>query len=128
MPEVVGALAEASALASEAVRSAGETWIGVGFAHLLSASVERDDAAGAWRSVVDRGVDGPLPEASQVVDVLRVAQMAAAGMTNRAIAQALFITRKTVELHLTKVYTKLGVSRTDLAAALHEHRQRGAGE
>jgi DNA-binding CsgD family transcriptional regulator len=301
-----GAIADAAALASEAVRSAGETWIGVvGFAHLLSALVERDDAAGAWRSVVDRGVDGPLPEAwssavllhhrarvaaalgdldsaiadlrrsgelatawgvenpammpwrsqlavalaargelteaqrlasvelelahrwgaprpigialhaagvaagrdggpslSRAVEVLRgadaplelaralaelgslarrtgnrkrarellresldiahhcgaiavarrsrrelrvagarprrdalrgrdaltaselrVAQMAAEGMTNRAIAQALFVTRRTVELHLTNVYTKLGVSRADLSTALHEHRQ-----
>jgi DNA-binding CsgD family transcriptional regulator len=59
---------------------------------------------------------------------LRVAQMAAEGMTNRAIAQALFVTRRTVELHLTNVYTKLGVSRTDLAAVLHEHRQRGVRE
>jgi DNA-binding CsgD family transcriptional regulator len=306
-----GAVADALALASEAVRSGGETWIGVvGFAHLLSALVDRDDAAEAWRSVIDRGVDGPLPEAwssavllrhrarvaaalgdvdgaiadlrqsgelatiwgvenpammpwrsqlavalaargelveaqrlasaelalahrwgaprpigialhaagvaagrdggrslSSAVDVLRgadaplelaraladlgalarrtgnrtrarellresldvahqcgaiavarhsrrelrvagarprrdalrgrdaltaselrVAQMAAEGMTNRAIAQALFVTRRTVELHLTNVYTKLGVSRTDLPAALHEHRQRGAGE
>ncbi len=304
-----GAVADALALASEAVRSGGETWIGVvGFAHLLSALVERDDAAGAWRSVVDRGVDGPLPEAwssavllhhrarvaaalgdldsaiadlrqsgelaavwgvenpammpwrsqlavalaargelveaqrlasvelalarrwgaprpigialraagvaagrdgdrslSDAVEVLRdadaplelaraladlgalarrtgsrtrarellresldiahqcgaiavarrsrrelrvagarprrdalrgrdaltaselrVAQMASEGMTNRAIAQALFVTRRTVELHLTNVYTKLGVTRADLPPALHEHRQRGA--
>jgi hypothetical protein len=59
-----GAVADACALASEAVRSGGETWIGVvGLAHLLSALVERDDAAGAWQLVVDQGVDGPLPEA-----------------------------------------------------------------
>ena len=55
---------------------------------------------------------------------LRVAQMAAEGMTNRAIAQALFVTRRTVELHLTNVYAKLGVSRADLPAALHEHHRR----
>ena len=306
-----GAIADAAALASEAVRTAGETWIGVvGFAHLLSARVERDDATGAWRSIVDRGVDGPLPEAwssavllhhrarvaaalgdldsaiadlrhsgelatvwgvenpammpwrsqlavalaargepaeaqrlasvelglahrwgaprpigialhaagvaagrdggpslSQAVEVLRgadaplelaralaelgslarrtgnrkrarellresldiayhcgaiavarrsrrelrvagarprrdalrgrdaltaselrVAQMAAEGMTNRAIAQALFVTRRTVELHLTSVYTKLGVSRDALPTALDEHRQQLPGE
>jgi DNA-binding NarL/FixJ family response regulator len=45
--------------------------------------------------------------------------MAAEGMTNRAIAQALFVTLRTVELHLTSVYSKLGVtSRTHLPAAL----------
>ena len=302
-----GAVADAAALAFDAVRSGGDTWIGaVGFAHLLSAQVERDDAAGAWRSVVDRGVDGPLPQAwssavllhhrarvaaalgdwdgaiadlrqsgelatvwgvenpammpwrselavalaargenveaqclaaeelasalrwgaprpigvarhaegvaagrdgapmlSEAIDVLRgadaplelaralaslgaltrragnrtrarallresldiahrcgaiavarrarrelrvagarprrdalrgrdaltaselrVARMAAEGMTNRAIAQALFVTRRTVELHLTNVYAKLGVSRAELPAALHQQRER----
>ena len=49
----------------------------------------------------------------------RVAQMAADGLTNRAIAQALFVTEKTVELHLTHVYQKLGVrSRRQLPTAL----------
>ena len=49
----------------------------------------------------------------------RVAAMAADGMTNRDIAQALFVTQKTVEMHLGNVYRKLGVrSRTALPAAL----------
>jgi DNA-binding CsgD family transcriptional regulator/tetratricopeptide (TPR) repeat protein len=50
---------------------------------------------------------------------LRVAKMAATGMTNRQIAQALFVTTKTVETHLRHVYQKLdGTSRGDLAHAL----------
>ena len=50
---------------------------------------------------------------------LRVARMAADGMTNRSIAQALFVTLRTVELHLTSSYAKLGIgSRTELAEAL----------
>jgi DNA-binding CsgD family transcriptional regulator len=49
----------------------------------------------------------------------RVAEMAASGMTNREIAQALFVTVKTVETHLGRLYRKLDVgSRRDLAAAL----------
>ena len=40
----------------------------------------------------------------------RVAQMAAEGMSNRDIAQALFVTPKTVENQLGRVYGKLGVS------------------
>jgi DNA-binding CsgD family transcriptional regulator len=49
----------------------------------------------------------------------RVAELAAAGATNRAIAQELFVTPKTVENHLTRVYAKLGVgSRRGLSAAL----------
>ena len=49
----------------------------------------------------------------------RVAQMAASGMTNRQIAQTLYVTIKTVETHLAAVYDKLGIrSRRELPAAL----------
>jgi DNA-binding CsgD family transcriptional regulator len=51
----------------------------------------------------------------------RVAEMAAEGPTNREIAQALFVTPKTVEVHLSSVYRKLGIgSRSQLAGALSE--------
>ena len=50
---------------------------------------------------------------------LRVAELAAGGSSNREIAQALFVTTKTVELHLSNAYRKLSVSgRRNLAAAL----------
>jgi DNA-binding CsgD family transcriptional regulator len=49
----------------------------------------------------------------------RVALMAARGMTNPQIAQALFVTRATVESHLHRSYQKLDItSRTQLAEAL----------
>ncbi|MGH3042347.1 MAG: LuxR C-terminal-related transcriptional regulator, partial [Gaiellaceae bacterium] len=49
----------------------------------------------------------------------RVAELAAEGHSNPEIAQALFVTRKTVETHLGHVYRKLGISgRTKLARAL----------
>jgi DNA-binding CsgD family transcriptional regulator len=49
----------------------------------------------------------------------RVAEMAAAGMSNREIAQALFVTLRTVEIHLTHSYRKLDItSRKQLARAL----------
>ena len=49
----------------------------------------------------------------------RVADLAAGGSTNRDIAQALFVTPKTVEVHLSNAYRKLGIrSRRDLAATL----------
>jgi DNA-binding CsgD family transcriptional regulator len=49
----------------------------------------------------------------------RVAAMAAEGMTNRAIAQALFVTSKTVEVHLSGAYRKLDIrSRMQLPKAL----------
>jgi DNA-binding CsgD family transcriptional regulator len=49
----------------------------------------------------------------------RVAALAAGGRSNREIAQALFITPKTVENHLASVYRKLGVkTRRDLPREL----------
>jgi DNA-binding CsgD family transcriptional regulator len=49
----------------------------------------------------------------------RVADLAAQGMRNRDIAQALFVTLKTVEVHLGRAYAKLGIrGRSQLAEAL----------
>lgn len=49
----------------------------------------------------------------------RVAQMATSGMSNKQIAQALFVTVKTVESHLAQSYRKLGISsRSELSSAL----------
>lgn len=49
----------------------------------------------------------------------RVAELAASGLTNREIAQSLFITLRTVETHLTHAYRKLDVtSREQLAPVL----------
>jgi DNA-binding NarL/FixJ family response regulator len=51
----------------------------------------------------------------------RVAQLAAEGLTNREVAQSLFLTVKTVETHLSHTYRKLGIgSRTELPEALAE--------
>jgi DNA-binding CsgD family transcriptional regulator len=50
---------------------------------------------------------------------LRVARLAAEGLTNREIAQALFITTKTAKGHLSHVYRKLDITRRgQLAGAL----------
>jgi DNA-binding CsgD family transcriptional regulator len=50
---------------------------------------------------------------------LRVARLAVEGKTNPEIAQALFVTRRTVEVHLTSMYRKLDIdSRQALPAAL----------
>ena len=40
----------------------------------------------------------------------RVVELAAAGGTNREIAQQLFVTEKTVETHLGRAFRKLNVS------------------
>ena len=49
----------------------------------------------------------------------RVADLAAGGQTNRDIAQSLYVTPKTVEVHLSNAYRKLGIgSRRELPRAL----------
>ncbi|MBJ7521332.1 MAG: AAA family ATPase [Solirubrobacteraceae bacterium] len=59
------------------------------------------------------GVEALTPSERRVVD------LAAGGSANREIAQTLFVTPKTVEVHLTNAYRKLGVrSRRELAGAL----------
>jgi DNA-binding NarL/FixJ family response regulator len=46
----------------------------------------------------------------------RVAELVAEGRSNAEVAAALFVTVKTVEAHLSRIYAKLGVrSRTELA-------------
>jgi DNA-binding CsgD family transcriptional regulator len=65
------------------------------------------------RRLVFSGVEALTPSER------RVATMAADGMTNRDIAQALFVTPRTVEVHLSSTYRKLGIgSRSQLPHAL----------
>jgi DNA-binding CsgD family transcriptional regulator len=49
----------------------------------------------------------------------RVAALVAAGQTNREVAEALFMSVRTVESHLSRIYHKLGLrSRTELSRRL----------
>lgn len=80
-------------------------------------------AAHARARLVDLGYR-PRRSAASGIDALtgserRVATLAAGGRTNREIAEALFVTRRTVETHLTAAYRKLGVeSRAGLATTI----------
>jgi DNA-binding NarL/FixJ family response regulator len=56
---------------------------------------------------------------------LRIAQLAAVGLTNRAIAAEVFVTQKAVEANLARAYRKLGISsRAQLARALDARESR----
>jgi len=51
----------------------------------------------------------------------QIAQLAADGLTNKGIAARMFVSAKTVEANLSRVYRKLGISaRTQLGRALAE--------
>ncbi len=78
-----------------------------------TAEAELRIAGGRPRRLRPHGVEVLTP--SQ----LRVAELAAAGHSNKEIAQSLFVTLRTVETHLTEVYRRLAIgSRDQLAAAL----------
>lgn len=56
----------------------------------------------------------------------RVVELAASGQTNRQVADALFLSPKTVEAHLARAYQKLGIaSRAELGAVIATGRNAG---
>jgi len=68
--------------------------------------------------------DGVLTPAER-----RVAELAAGGLANKEIAQALVVTVNTVEFHLSNTYAKLGIrSRAQLAGRLAELEPEGSGK
>lgn len=55
---------------------------------------------------------------------LKVAHLVAAGATNRAVAQRLFLSPHTVNSHLRNAFAKLGIrSRTELSRFINEHHE-----
>jgi DNA-binding CsgD family transcriptional regulator len=65
------------------------------------------------------GARRPAPEGGLTATEQRVAGLAAAGLSNKEIAQALFVGVHTVEVHLSHAYAKLGIrSRAQLARRL----------
>jgi DNA-binding CsgD family transcriptional regulator len=72
-------------------------------------------------------IGGRRPSGSTLTDAeLRVARLAAAGRSNREIADSLFASVRTVEGHLSHVYAKLEIrSRTELAILFDEGSEEG---
>jgi len=97
--------------AQEPLRRGLELAYRAGAAGLVRHAQDELAATGARpRKLVLTGVEALTPSER------RVARMAAEGMANKEIAQALFVTVKAVEVHLSSVYRKLQIkSRTQLA-------------
>jgi len=109
--------------AREPLREALDLAERCGAAGLAERTREELSATGARpRRAVRYGVD------ALTASELRIARMAAEGLTNREIAQELFVTIRTVEMHLTHGYQKLEISsRAELPDALGTEVPQSAG-
>jgi DNA-binding NarL/FixJ family response regulator len=82
------------------------------------AGIELRAAGARPRRIARRGVDALTPSER------RVATLAADGLSNAEVAQALFVTVRTIEMHLSATYRKLAIaSRSQLPAALADNAQ-----
>jgi DNA-binding CsgD family transcriptional regulator len=100
--------------AREYLREGGELARRCGATAIVARADAELAATGAHpRTVMLSGLD------SMTASERRVAQMASEERSNKEIAQTLFVTVKTVEQHLSRVYRKLDISsRRQLAGAL----------
>lgn len=105
--------------ARERLRRAIDIAVLCGDRQLLDRAVPALGAAGGR---LRRGTESPTDALSG--SERQVAERAAGGATNREIAEALFLTQRTVEFHLTSVYRKLGIrGRGELEAVLAAERR-----
>jgi DNA-binding CsgD family transcriptional regulator len=116
--EELGALA----VAAEAAWQAAAAYRTEGLARAAAASARQADELAARCG----GVDGPAVARSEepvrlTRRELEVARLAASGVSSRDIAARLYLSVRTVDNHLQRAYSKLGVSsREALAAALED--------
>jgi DNA-binding NarL/FixJ family response regulator len=84
--------------------------------------------AGKARSELARIGGRPRAAAGLTASERRVAELVAAGRSNKQVAAELYLSPKTVEGHLSNIYAKLGVhSRFELAHRVAADRQRAPG-
>jgi DNA-binding NarL/FixJ family response regulator len=99
-------------------------------AEALRAALEQFEQLGApsWiertRAELDRVGLRRAPDELTATE-RRVAELAASGLTNREVASKAFMSPKTVQANLARVYRKLGISsRAELGARMFEERRR----
>jgi DNA-binding CsgD family transcriptional regulator len=97
-------------MASEALNAAAATFEALGIQRWAERARDEADRVGL------NATSGPLTATEQ-----RVADLVGSGHSNQETAAALFMSVKTVEANLTRIYRKLAVrSRTELANRMHK--------
>jgi DNA-binding NarL/FixJ family response regulator len=72
---------------------------------------------------VEAATDGEAEKAGLTPSEQRVLEALARGLSNREIAQELWLTQQTVKFHLTNIYRRLGVgNRTEAVRHAYQHR------
>ena len=101
---------------------------------LLRAEIDlRIVKSGAWMDRVQRELragqrETPTATSDLTEQEVRIAELAAAGLSNKEIGAQLYVSPRTVGGHLYKIYPKLGVtSRAQLRDALSRNAKVGAG-
>jgi DNA-binding CsgD family transcriptional regulator len=91
----------------------------------IGAALWAERARGELRRISGRApTTGALTPAEE-----RVAALVAGGKTNREVAAALFLSERTVEGHLSRIFGKLGVRhRAEVARALEARQSQGNTE
>jgi len=104
-----------TAAARAALREVVDLAVGCGCPVLGTVARDLLVAAGGRMTVASRKAELLTPAE------LRASRLAASGLSNRAIAESLVVTLRTVETHLSGAYRKLGItSRAELDAALRD--------
>ncbi|MGY1822237.1 LuxR C-terminal-related transcriptional regulator [Geodermatophilus sp. SYSU D00079] len=97
--------------ADVAISTARDVYLSLGAATYVARCDRELRAAGLGPGRTEEGAGRLTPQESTV------AGLVAGGLSNREVAAELYLSEKTVQYHLTRIYTKLGVrSRAELAA------------
>lgn len=107
------------AAAKAPLRTAQRVFTDLGARPWAILAAREETAAGGRPPGRPEPVERPAPAELLTAQELEVARAIGGGLSNVEAAAALFLSRKTIEAHLTRVYRKLGIrSRSELARCL----------
>jgi DNA-binding NarL/FixJ family response regulator len=100
--------------------------VGCGAVRLADAAARELRALG--RAVARVAPDGGAPVAGLTKRELEVVELVTAGRTNREIAEQLYLSVRTVDRHVSRIFDKLGVKSRAAAASEFERARQSAAE